>query len=156
MDIITGVNVMKLIKGLLNYREPWTLPDIYLFTGNPIRKRNGAIVMGRGAAQDVRDTYPGVDKVFGDKLKNRPLANLVWVTIRAKQHIGWFKVKNHWQNKANLELIEASVDDLNRIAFNNPNVTFHMNYPGIGNGHLDVNAVQPLLERLPNNVWVYK
>ena len=45
---------MKLIKGLLDYSKPWTIPNIYLFTGNPIVKANGAIVMGCGAARQVR------------------------------------------------------------------------------------------------------
>ena len=147
---------MKLIDGLLDYSTKWTLPNVYLFTGNAIIKNNGAIVMGRGAAKQVRDSYPDIDKSFGAVIEARPNTLIQWVSLPGDQHIGWFRVKNHWRENAKVELIQMSAERLSDIANKHPDVTFHMNYPGIGNGKLNVEAVQRHIEKMPDNVWVYK
>ena len=147
---------MKLIEGLLDYGKPWTLPDVYLFTGNGIIKKNGAIVMGRGAAKQVRDTYPGIDESFGAIIQRKPNANIVWVSLPNDQHLGWFKVKDHWIEPAKLELIQISTERLRVLATNKKKITFHMNYPGIGNGKLSIADVGIILSTLPDNVRIYK
>jgi len=147
---------MKLINQLLDYTKPWNKPDVYLFTGNPIVKQNGAIVMGRGAAKQVRDTYPGIDMQFGQKIQAIPEALIVWVKVQNDQWLGWFKVKHHWQNAADLELIRESCRLLWEIAMEQPDIQFHMNYPGIGNGKLTEHEVGHMIHFLPDNVLIYK
>lgn len=153
---------MQIKKQLLDYSAEWAVPDIYIFTGNPIIKANGAIVMGRGAAKQVRDSYPGIDQAFGRAVKDNPENSLLFVSVRPRSGkaeakiLGWFKVKNHWQQEARLDLIQESVYALTTQAVANPDVTFHMNYPGIGNGKLTEEEVNPLLTQLPNNVIIYQ
>ena len=147
---------MKLIKGLLDYSKPWTTPDIYLFTGNPITKANGAIVMGRGAAKQVRDTFPGIDKVFGQQVSMYPNSSLIWLRGTKDQYIGWFKVKEHWKLPADLSAIAASANALAIVATTRGDRLFHMNYPGVGNGKLTEADVSPYLEVLPDNVLIYR
>jgi hypothetical protein len=146
---------MQLKLGLLDYSKPWTLPDVYLFTGNPIKKKNGAIVMGRGAAKQVRDSYPGIDVVMGRMIKpNMPLA---WASVTNHQFIGWFQVKHHWRAEADVGLIERSAHALAEVAEKRPEITFHLNFPGVGNGGLGADQVLPIIENaLPDNVLVYK
>lgn len=147
---------MKLIRALLDYKVPWKLPDVCLFTGNPVLKRNGAIVMGRGAAREVRDRYPGIDMSFGSGVIQYPEAHILWVKITPKQVIGWFKVKYHWADIADITLIQHSTQELTEFAINNPNNTFHMNFPGVGNGKLHERDVIPVLNTLPDNVRLYR
>jgi hypothetical protein len=147
---------MKLIKGLLNYSAPWTLPNVYIFTGNGIIKQNGAIVMGRGAAKQVRDSYPGIDKKLGQAIFGLPDAYYLEIPVAPKQMIGWFKVKNHWQQAADLMLIQRATDELSIHAGFYPIHTYHMNFPGVGNGRLNDAQVMPIIKRLPDNVWVYR
>lgn len=147
---------MKLIHERLNYAVQWKLPNMYLFTGNPVVKKNGAIVMGRGAAQQVRDTYPGIDRVFGDMITNNPNACVLWTQMQEKQYLGWFKVKDHWSHDASLALIESSAFVLENMAKNKPRWKFLMNFPGIGNGRLKYEDVLPALQRLPDNVHIYR
>lgn len=147
---------MKLIDGLLDYSTKWALPDVYLFTGNAVIKNNGAIVMGRGAAKQVRDSYKDIDKSFGLVIEARPGINLAWVSLSAIQHLGWFKVKEHWRENAKVDLIRVSVVQLTDVAQNYPDNTFHMNYPGIGNGHLQIGTIRNIIQSLPDNVRVYK
>jgi hypothetical protein len=146
---------MKLINSLLDYSDPWKDPDIYLFTGNPIIKKNGAIVMGRGAARQVRDRYPGIDVVFGKIISEEPHLNVL-VIGKGDRQLGWFKVKDHWREPAKLSIISKSAAKLTKLATEHPELRFHMNYPGVGNGHLNVATVAPLLQALPDNVLLYR
>lgn len=152
---------MQLIHKLLDYSLKWSLPHVAIFTGNPVTRRDGAIVMGRGAAKQVRDTYPNVQYALGEIIK--PEDYLVFVPIDntnvhtpSEQFIGWFKVKNHWQQPAELELITLSTKALYDLAIKHQDMSFHMNYPGIGNGKLTVDDVGGILSILPDNVFIYK
>jgi len=144
---------MKTIPAFLDYSRPWRFPNVYLFTGNSTVKNNGAIVMGRGAALQVRDTYLGIDLSFGSLI---PIStSLMWVTVAPSQVLGWFKVKNHWADPAELSLIKAAVTELKTLASERPSMLFHMNYPGIGNGKLSVDDVSEIVQTLPDNVLIY-
>lgn len=147
---------MKVVHRLLDYSRQWRLPHLALFTGNPVVKANGALVMGRGAAKMVRDTYPGIDLRFGQAIKAKPDARVLWLHLDDGQYIGWFKVKHHWQSDADITLINESALVLAHQAQANPHLTFHMNYPGVGNGKLDEERVAPILAGLPDNVWLYR
>lgn len=151
---------MKLINRLLDYSKPWTKPHFALFTGNVIIKSNGGLVMGRGAAKQVRDLYPGVDIRMGERIEARgKYARVVWLRLaysHPEQFLGWFQVKEHWKDQASLELINESAMVLAHTAQAEPHHTFHMNYPGIGNGRLEESQVRVIVERLPDNVWLYR
>jgi hypothetical protein len=147
---------VKLINHLLDYSKAWHTPNVYLFTGNPIIKNNGAIVMGRGAAQQVRDTYPGTDIAFGNLIAKAPQAHVLWLSITPGQFLGWFKVKDHWIEPAKTGIIIESTKRLMETALRRADYVFHMNYPGIGNGQLAEHTVAGIIEQLPDNVWVYK
>jgi hypothetical protein len=137
--------------GLLDYGQPWSLPTVKLFTGNPVRRSDGALVMGRGAAQAVRDRWPTVQ--YGITITpGRPLA---WFQIEPDQWIGWFQVKHHWREPACPDLIRASSQALAAGAAARPSRTFELNAPGVGNGRLSWADVEPLLDVLPSNVHVY-
>lgn len=139
------------VKGLLDYREPWALPTIKMFTGNPIRRSNGAVVMGRGAAQAVRDCWPTVQYNL-PIIPGKPLA---WYQIQPSQWIGWFQVKSHWQQPAEPELISKAAEALAAGATARGHLTFELNAPGVGNGRLKWPDVEPLLACLPPNVHIY-
>ena len=140
---------MKLIHGLLDYTD-WQLPDVYLFTGNPVRNRFGEVVMGRGAALAVKRAYPGIGKHI---TTDRPVT---WYEISPGKWIGWFQVKHHWRQDASLDLIRRSARYLGAIAEKRPEQRFHLNCPGTGNGRLDWADVEPVLQCMPDNVLVYK
>ena len=142
---------MRTIQHRLDYATRWSLPDVYLFTGNPVRNARGGVVMGRGAARQVRDAYPGLDLL----IKTHKPVTFVEVPGGDQQYIGWFQVKHHWRDPADLPLISASADMLASIAGTRQHVTFHLNAPGIGNGKLAWDDVLPVLQHLPDNVLIY-
>ena len=132
---------------------------ITLFTGNAYITKDGSLVMGRGAAKEVATLYPSAPKLFGKKVKemkdDEDVYGVAWCMID-KQIIGCFQVKYHFRSEATLYLIANSALDLKKVAGATPNKTFRMNYPGIGWGHLDHHAIEPIVEILPDNVHLYK
>ena len=150
---------MILVKGRLDYSVKPDVNNMHIFTGNAFVKNNGALVMGRGAAQQVRDLYPTVQFELGNKIKALNIAGedyLVLLSVTAGHPIWVFQVKYNWFEDADVELIKRSVCKLHAIAENNPDVIYHMNYPGIGNGKLSITKVEPALHTLPDNVIIYK
>jgi hypothetical protein len=147
---------MILKREMLDYTQKWNLPVVLLFTGNPVLNRYGGIVMGRGAARMCRDKYYGIDLEFGKIIKQNPGAHLMFTQIKKRQVLGWFKVKHHWQDQADIGLIQESTNKLIQLANRESHCDFHMNYPGIGNGRLIREDVEPILQQLPDNVFLYE
>lgn len=145
---------------MLDYSKPKGEFDVLMFTGNPIIKRNGELVMGAGAAKQVRDTYNGIAGMFGFIRSTISSNNVAFIDYLISKDssvtIGWFKVKDHWRQNAKLNIIERSVRELSKIAVENTDWTFHLNAPGIGNGQLTWEEVEPLVKQLPDNVIIYK
>jgi hypothetical protein len=112
---------------------------------------DGGLVMGAGAAREVRDRWPSVQ--YGLKIK--PGQRLAWHEIQPGQWIGWFQVKRHWKQPAKPGLISDSAQRLAAGASSHRDQTFEMNAPGVGNGGLEWKVVEPLLDCLPSNVHIY-
>lgn len=146
---------MKIVNGLLDYNTRWELPNVLMFTGNKYITKAGRLVMGRGAAKQVRDSWPGVDKAIAKQLQVHERA-VTFTRLGPNQFLGYFCVKDHFRESADLDLIGQSVTELVTHASNTPKVIYHLNYPGIGAGRLCESVVEPILRRLPPNVWVWK
>lgn len=146
---------MQLINERIDYTQDWDAKEVRLFTGNPIIKSDGSVVMGAGAAKQVRDYYTGIDKAFGTRLKKDRRANIIILRANEKM-IGWVKVKRHWAESADLRLVQESMIELALRAKKFHDFTFRINYPAIGNGRTDIKLVEPLLQVLPDNVIVHK
>jgi len=136
----------------IDYSEKPDRHTCLLFTGNAFVKKNGALVMGRGAAQQVRDAYPGADRWFGQRISQQ--GDVYGVIINPINGFGIFQVKDHFSEDANLTLIATSARDLRVVAWTFPDILFRCNYPGIGNGKLSRDDVEPVLDaaNLPDNV----
>lgn len=147
---------MKLVQG--NMLGVIGEPNSTCFiTTNVIIKNNGALVMGAGIAKAVRDMFPGIDKQFGERILNSGMRWHYGALLDLEADVNPFQVKHHYSDKADLELIRNSVLALKHHAETWPDVTFHLNFPGIGNGGLEREEVEPLLEILPDNVnlWTF-
>ena len=149
---------MIIVNELLDYTKEWELPHLYLFTGNPIVNARGGIVMGRGAARQIRDFYKDIDIRFAQATGEY----IRWVELKKGQYLGWIKVKNHWADNADIDLIKISFNKLKQLVthFKEQKVAcnFHCNYPGIGNGHLTYNDVNNVLLslNLPDEIILYR
>lgn len=139
----------------LDYSEAPGPYDFYLFTGNSYVTNDKRLVMGRGAAKQVRDTYNGIDAFFGYYV---PHLQGYGVIFSDTWRIGVFQVKYHFKDQADSGLIELSCSYLNDLCHCFPSRTFHMNYPGIGNGRRSEEDMQVILDELltEDNIRIYK
>lgn len=129
----------------------WDKTDHFIFTGNSFLKRNGALVMGRGMAKEVRDKFPGIDISIGNAIEH----HLGTYCLILGSKVGVFQVKYNFTDEASLELIEYAAKKLAREASKSTHKRFDLNYPGIGNGRLLKADIEPLLKPLPDNVHVW-
>lgn len=136
--------------------------DIFLITTNSFVKKNGRLVMGAGIAKAIRDRFQ-IDGILGEEIKNRCGHLGEYNVLCCPQRLGstWlcaFQVKYHFANAADLQLIWRSTQRLKAYALNHPALQMHLNFPGIGNGKLDYEAVKPIVDELPDNVnvWTFR
>jgi hypothetical protein len=130
--------------------------DVLIVTGNATLKANGAVVMGRGAAKELRDRVPGIDRSFGKHIaRSSGPYGLVLLPQLTGPTLGLLQVKRNYWEPADPELIRNSLGILATVARASPERRFDLNYPGIGNGRLAREVIEPLLNVLPNNVHVW-
>ena len=133
--------------------------DIFMITTNPIRKIDGAVVMGRGIALEAKTRFPQLPYDFGNALsKLHPEIDQQFVGeigIYDGTPIWFFMVKDHWREEAKLDIISSSVFYLHH-GFDFKNKRIDLNFPGIGNGRLPRESVLHLLEDLPDNIHIWE
>ncbi len=148
---------MKLAKGNM-----WDTPaHMYIITGNSTVRRDGSLVMGRGAAKEASIRFPGCNRRFGKMIighKGPEDYGFLWTDYAyANVKLGLFQVKYYWGHDADLELIAFSEEKLRtQILTHWRKLNISMNFPGIGNGRLDRALVLPIIERLPDNVTIWE
>lgn len=150
---------MRLVQGLLDYSQaPKRTQELFLFTGNSYRRKDGALVMGRGAAAAVKEMYPGINYQFGLQIDHLSFygIKIVHHAAASRANIGVFQVKLHFAWNAELSIIKDSLVYLDALAVEGPYSAIHMNFPGVGFGRLSQEEVEPLLQRLPDSVIIYR
>ena len=139
---------MKEVKGDL-----WSYDGrkgfIICVTTNGFRKNDGTGVMGAGTAKQAAERYPELPRLLGGSLQSR--GNVV---SRLTQTIISFPVKHEWMEDGDLKLIRKSTKKLKAIAELNPKIKFVLPRPGCGSGRLEWGQVKPIMEKLPDNVFV--
>ena len=146
---------MKLINSLLDYEKAYSLTDVLCFTANNVISY-GKLVMGGGNALACKKAFPTVDKAFAIKLENYHNTNYLTSMISINgTKIMAIQTKEHYAKPSPLSLVKASINNLEQIARYYPDMVFHLPMPAVGLGGLTLNEVMPIVECLPNNVWVY-
>jgi len=138
--------------------------DIFMITTNPIIKKDGGVVMGRGIALEAKTRFPDLPYDFGDELKisqnYQEEPRVGYINTYEQTQIWYFMVKEHWAAPASTEIIHESVQKLNwyhNKRYNEwQNIRIDLNFPGIGNGGLPREQVLPLLLNLPDNVHIWE
>lgn len=132
--------------------------DMFVITTNSFVKTNGALVMGKGIARTVRDTFIGIDRDLGGVIKAGCGHLGEYGLIRSIKYPKIFalQVKHNFVSKADVNLIAEGVAILAEFAERYPNASIHLNYPGIGNGGLPKSLIHPIVDTLPDNVTVWE
>lgn len=140
----------------------WEYPaDYRCITTNGYVKTNGEAVMGRGCALEAAQKWPALPEVLGEMIKagGNHVYELGFATahdeVRSIRH-AWnvlsFPVKHHWREKADLDLIRRSANELDAFLTQQmlwddiaDDFTVVLPRPGCGNGQLDWEDVRPIL-----------
>lgn len=122
-------------------------------TTNGVINSHGNLVMGRGVAKQASLKFPGLSKELAALVRVR--GNKLHVLSERKGYrLISFPVKNHWQERADLDLIKSSAEQLLCFTRLNRTCIFLLPRPGCGNGGLDWKDVEPVISFLPDNVFV--
>lgn len=125
-------------------------------TTNPILKRSGEVVMGRGCAREARDRFPGLARAFAAHIRTQ--GNVPWIVPPALTpgvRLVTFPVKHHWADAADLALVRASAERLRTLLDTTGEPLVIVPRPGCGNGQLDwAGEVRPVLAPLWDDRFV--
>lgn len=130
--------------------------DHFVITTNPIVKKDGSVVMGRGIALQAKQRFPKLPYDFGECLSWHPTKTCGYIGTYDDTHIWFFMVKHHWAQKADFGVISDSTEQLRILANFADERRFDLNFPGIGNGGLDREDVLSIIQELPDNVHVWE
>ena len=128
----------------------WKFTDgIPAITTNGYIKKNGQAVMGRGCAKEAADRFSGLSGILGFNLIQ--YANHVFYLHQfGDKGIITFPVKDTWSEKAKIELIKQSADELICMTIPYFEITekIYLPRPGCGNGGLEWKDVKPEIEKI--------
>ena len=145
---------------ILERGDMWSVygnTSLFLITTNPIITKSDKLVMGRGIAKQMKEKFPGSDTEYASLVKTDPSSNvmsMIYGPVFGGQMVGFFMVKYHWAEPARISIIMRSTAQLIEIASIYDRVD--LNFPGIGNGKLDREAVLSIIQHLPDNVHVWE
>jgi hypothetical protein len=79
--------------------------DIYLVTTNSYIRKDGALVMGRGAARQAATMFPNLPFALGQHIDHLGEYNIGIITDKhTARHMGAFQVKFAFDDAADLQL----------------------------------------------------
>lgn len=147
---------MKLETGnmfdILGHQGP---KGMFLVTGNSYIRNDGELVMGRGAAKQAKVRFPKLPLILGQMISHLDFYGFAYVEHTHLGCLGVFQVKYNFMDPAEVPLIRRSAQALDKYATERPDWRFDLNFPGIGNGKLQVDEVIDLITPLPDNIHVW-
>lgn len=127
--------------------------DAICVTTNGIITKTQALVMGAGVAKQFKLNYPGIEYELGKKVKT--YGNIPFLVYKNRQAIISFPTKNHWKDKSELDLIEASAKALVKITSSRYWTKVALPAPGVGKGGLSWKKdVEPLLSKILDDRFI--
>ena len=135
--------------------EMFRASGFIIVTTNSFLTSEMKLVMGRGAAWQLKMKVHGIDAIFG-KMIHESCGHLGRYGLIFHKRYGAAQVKYRFNERANLELIRSSMMMLESVANKERKKIFNINFPGIGNGMLKRHQVKSLLRDLPDNVHVWE
>ena len=135
--------------------EMFRASGFIIVTANSFLTSEMKLVMGRGAAWQLKRKEPGIDLIFGEKIHER-CGHLGTYGLIFHGRYGAAQVKCRFNERARLGLIRISMRMLGNVAGRDKGKIFNVNFPGIGNGGLKKHQVESLIRDLPENVHVWE
>lgn len=130
-------------------------------TANASIDREGCLVMHQGDELEAARRIPGIERLCASVIQARSKHDVYgFLPIKPSRPVekiigfGIFQVKKNWNDCADPQIIDYSMECLRRYVTANRGLKIRMNYPGVGEGGLAAHEIAPLIEPLPENVTV--
>jgi hypothetical protein len=122
-----------------------------VITTNGVVRKDGACVMGRGVALQAKERYPGIEFALGEIIRIK--GNHVFTLMSEEGDTFFsFPVKHHWRDRADLDLIRRSAEEIMEAKFGRERIL--MPRPGCGNGGLTWEEVKPVIAPILDDDFV--
>lgn len=117
-------------------------------------KKDGTAIMGAGVAKQAAERFPEIVKEYG-RLCKKYRDGRLGIVLNSQHKLIFFPTKPldrekpwlSWKQKASMDLIEDSLDDLICLMMHDNIRPIAMPMVGCGNGGLDPKKVKSLLDR---------
>ena len=132
--------------------------SLFVVTTNGNLRRNNTLVMGAGAAAEAKRAFRDIERLAGTAILAKSVKRdyYLYGFLQISPLLGIFQTKDHWRNKADLNIIRMSTVLLTEWCYENPTTQVRMNFPGIGLGGLSESEVLKIIADLPETVTVCK
>jgi hypothetical protein len=133
---------------------------ILVVTVNSCIKSDGTLTMGKGAAKQLADKFPGIAAEAARHINHMDLFGFKMIEYAGRYH-GLFQTKTDWRQPSTMSLIITATEMLRDNASVRPDgMPLRLNFPGIGCGDLAHRRgeILEIISMLPDNVevWEYK
>lgn len=129
--------------------------DFIGITTNSTLNSQRHLVMGAGNAKQAKLLCPELPQAFGKLVLEKNASLKYYGILKYKKYFA-FQTKLHWKDKSPMWVVKKSVEDLFNIALKYPDHQFGIPFPAINHGGLKEEDVLPYLQKLPDNVTIYK
>lgn len=109
--------------------------------------------MGRGVALQAKQLIPGIDRLLATIMVTEG-NHTFWIADFDGRAVLNLPVKNHWMERADVELIRRSLGELVIIASLHKWNVVALPRPGCGNGALDWKNVKPIVSEILDDRFV--
>ncbi len=130
------------IKG--NIWDFYDKGEFICITTNGVVKNDGALVMGKGIALEAANRFSELPKYWGHYVKTN--GNKVYPATKIR--LFSFPTKHHWSDKSDINLIKASIIQLNGYLNSFYLDKIYIPRPGCGNGGLKWEEVKEQLSKM--------
>lgn len=130
--------------------------DAIGFTANSCVTKDRKLVMGKGSAKTIRDNFPDVDRILGEKIYSNDLYVQKDYYVKSTEYSNFYimaiQTKRHFiDNKMNGELelytlTSKSLEKLSSMSMKHPERIIVMNCPLIGCASFKIEDVKQLVE----------
>ncbi len=124
----------------------WSFVGIPAITTNGYIRKDGRAVMGRGCAKEASLMFPEIQARLAFELIQYG-NHVFYLQQFGEKGIMTFPVKHNWNEKADMQLIQRSANELiNKvIPYFKIKDTIYLPRPGCGNGNLQWDEVKPII-----------
>jgi hypothetical protein len=129
-------------------------PGIKIVTASSFLTSEGKLFMGRGLARDLKIKVPGIDKIFGSMVLENG-GHLGRYGLLVYERWGVFQVRRRFNDKADLELITFGIERVREFA-EDTGYIINLEYPDIQDEELTQEEIGPIVDTLPDNVYVWE